>query len=76
MVDDIDTHGGWFGQNPAASQFGGNVFTVAPGDAGSFGMNAHGEYFDPAARSPTGLSSGASLNNMAHIITGDYGDVH
>ena len=72
----IDTHGGWFGQNPVAADFGGNVFTVAPGDTGTYGMQAHGEYFDPHLRPPHGLSSGSSLNNMAHIITGDYGDVH
>ena len=72
----IDTHGGWFGQNPVASDFGGSVFAVAPGDTGSFGMQSHGEYFDPHSRPPHGLSSGSSLNNMAHIITGDYGDVH
>ena len=39
-------------------------------------MNAHGEYFDPVTRPPDGLSDGSSLNNMANIITGDYGDVH
>lgn len=74
----LDDHkgGGWFGQNPVTSDFGGNVFAVASGDTGSFGMQAHGEYFDPHPRPPHGLSSGSSLNNMAHIITGDYGDVH
>ncbi|WP_194892816.1 alpha/beta hydrolase [Catenulispora pinisilvae] len=72
----IDTHGGWFGQNPVASEFGGEVFAVAPGDTGSLGMDAHGEYFDPRSRPLGGLSSGSSLNNMANIITGDYGDVH
>lgn len=70
----IDTHGGWFGQNPVASDFGARVFTVAPGDTGGFGMNAHGEYFDPVRR-PGSLSSGFSLSNMANIITGNYGDV-
>ncbi|NUP48939.1 MAG: hypothetical protein HOW97_16785 [Catenulispora sp.] len=72
----VDTHGGWFSQNPVASEFGGKVFTVAPGDTGSLGMDAHGEYFDPVPRAGGSLSSGASLDNMANIITGDYGSVY
>ncbi|MBS2545386.1 hypothetical protein KGQ19_00740 [Catenulispora sp. NL8] len=78
FIEDLlgtNTHGGWFGQNPAASQFGANVFHVAPGDTGTGGMDAHGEYFDPVQRSPESLSDGSSLSNMTNIIVGDYGKV-
>lgn len=72
-----DTHGGWFGQNPVSSDFGATVFKVAPGDTTGIpaGMNAHGEYFDPASRPPTRASSGDCLSNMANIIVGDYSKV-
>ena len=69
------TYGGWFGQNPTASQFGANVFHVAPGDDGNLGMDAHGEYFDPRVRGLDQQSDGSSLTNMANIVVGDYGKV-
>ncbi|NUP54145.1 MAG: hypothetical protein HOW97_43535 [Catenulispora sp.] len=74
----VDNHGGWFGMNPATSDFRGNVFPVAVGDKGGFpaGMDAHGEYFDPAARPNGGLSGPQSLQSMADIVVGDYGKVH
>ena len=67
------TSGGYFNQNPTDSKFGANVFRVDPGGTGGFGMNAHGEYFDPGNRGDgSGLSS---LQNMSDIIVGDYGNV-
>ena len=58
---------------PQIAEFGGNVFKVEPGGTGQFGMNAHGEYFDPDYR---GDGAGPdSLDNMADIILGDYSKV-
>ena len=75
FINDDDSHGAWFGQNPTASSFGAHVFTVAPGSTGGAlpGLDAHGQYFTPDShRSATP----DSLNNLVNISLGDYGAVY
>lgn len=75
FINDSDSHGAWFGQNPTASSFGAHVFTVAPGDDGGAipGLNAHGQYFTPDNHNG---ATPDSLDNMVNISLGNYGAVY
>lgn len=62
---------GYFSVPPTDPSFGGHVIKV---DATGSGMGAHGEYFDTYGNS-NGDDNFSSLNNIASIVTGQYGKV-
>lgn len=64
-----DPNAGWFGNNPASSAFGGQVFNANDDPTRSFSglsFSAHSSYWDPGS---------SSLNNMAKIVDGQYARV-
>ncbi|GAA2018645.1 hypothetical protein GCM10009839_13550 [Catenulispora yoronensis] len=59
-LNDGGTHGGWFGQNPAAPEFGGQILPTANGKPVTDG-GSHSQYWDP--NSP-------SLKAIGQIVVG------
>ncbi|MFJ3692617.1 alpha/beta hydrolase [Streptomyces sp. NPDC090052] len=67
--EDLGGNASSFGTNPASTAFGGHVFQADQDPSNSFSsvdLDAHSSYWD---------SHSESLDNLAKITVGDYGDV-